>query len=244
MADKGKNPDILKEITTTLDALARSKDLQTLSLLELDLLKEKVRMFYDRLNELPVADPVPESKPEPQRVVVFRINLVEQIDSQEFFEDIHQSESEDLEIESEQLIPATAEEEAPEPEKEHESQAPVEDSDSLDLFTTAAPEEETLTVIDKIADKTDHKSVADHLQMKSKIETLKDAIGINEKFFFINELFDGSLSDYNGVIDALDRQTSLEQTVAYLEELTQSYDWKGRQEALGQLKEFIQLKYK
>ena len=65
------------------------------------------------------------------------------------------------------------------------------------------------TLHGKFGSKTPSKSVADK-HHKNAIKDLKAAIGINEKFVFINQLFDGNLQRYSEVIEKINSLTDLE----------------------------------
>jgi len=67
-------------------------------------------------------------------------------------------------------------------------------------------------------------SVAEKLQ-HNKINDLKSAIGINEKFQFINELFDGNMKEYTVALDQINNFTSLDEAVNYLANLKAVYKW-------------------
>jgi hypothetical protein len=61
---------------------------------------------------------------------------------------------------------------------------------------------------------------------KEPISDLKIAIGINDKFVFMNELFDGSLEEYNASIDLLNNcQNASEAEQKIFLELQPKYHW-------------------
>lgn len=67
-------------------------------------------------------------------------------------------------------------------------------------------------------------SVGEKLQHK-KITDLKASIGINEKFQFINELFEGNMKEYNVAIDQINNFTEHEDAENYLADLRDMYKW-------------------
>lgn len=69
------------------------------------------------------------------------------------------------------------------------------------------------------------KSVADTLQ-KKPIADIKTAIGINEKFQFINELFESNAQEYNIAINQLNICNSFAEAEAYIKSLKEIYKWK------------------
>ena len=73
--------------------------------------------------------------------------------------------------------------------------------------------------------KQEDKSLADTLN-KKPIKELKAAIGINEKFLFINELFDGNLQEYNNSIAALNQCQSYSEATTFIKNnLSGKYKW-------------------
>ncbi len=108
---------------------------------------------------------------------------------------------------------------------------------TLDLFSDLSDE----TISDKL-NTTDEASVADQMQ-KSHINDLRQAIGINEKFLFINELFSGDLSHYNKAIDELNSFINLDGAKTYLFELKVEKQWEDNSQALRKLNELLERKF-
>ncbi|MBC8487583.1 MAG: hypothetical protein H8D45_16255 [Bacteroidetes bacterium] len=132
--------------------------------------------------------------------------------------------------------------EKPEPEIE---QAPS-SGDIIDLFsdsTVADKFSEKKAVVDKVSEEKQEESIADKMQ-KDKITDLKSAIGINEKFYFINELFDGNMKDYNETIEVLAGFKTLEEATNYVKEIKEKYKWDEGSDAVKQLTDFIERRYK
>jgi len=73
--------------------------------------------------------------------------------------------------------------------------------------------------------KEDH-SIGAKMQQKP-VTNLKSAIGINEKFLFINELFNGDIKSYNDSVDKLNNFSSIHEAFEYLNLLTDTYQWDG-----------------
>jgi len=118
----------------------------------------------------------------------------------------------------------------------------------IDLFGNAA----TTTIADKYKDeskslnekmvknKTD-KSISSKMQHNA-IKDLKSAIGINEKFLFINELFKGNMKEYNDSILKLNAFNSLDEAEHFLEELKGQHKWEDDMVAYLTLKDFVERK--
>lgn len=86
------------------------------------------------------------------------------------------------------------------------------------------------------------KSVAARIK-KNPIKDIKSAIGINEKFKLINELFEGNLKRYNECIDGLNQQESLEDADNYMFLLQEEFHWDKKGEAYMELYDLILRRY-
>ncbi len=86
------------------------------------------------------------------------------------------------------------------------------------------------SVNERLATIKDDKSIGARMQLKP-ISNLKDAIGINEKFLFINELFNGDLTAYNEAIEKLNSSSSIHEAFELLNLLTSRYSWDGQRSA-------------
>lgn len=78
-----------------------------------------------------------------------------------------------------------------------------------DVITPSAP-----TIADSIAAPT---ALADEIE-NSAIKSLSDGIGINDKFLMIRDLFDGDSSEYERVINELDKMESFDDCMIYIVE--------------------------
>jgi hypothetical protein len=86
-------------------------------------------------------------------------------------------------------------------------------------------------------------SVADSLSNR-KIESLKNSISINQRFSFINELFDGDNMSYYNTIQKLDEYKNPEEAKLYVQhELAPKYDWSKKQDSVGKLLRLIERKF-
>ncbi|NVN96134.1 MAG: hypothetical protein HXX18_12725 [Bacteroidetes bacterium] len=131
-----------------------------------------------------------------------------------------------------------------------EEQIPIEKPKTetpIDLFGS------TLTIADKYKD--DTKSLNERIQKNktdksyssrmqhNAIKDLKSAIGINEKFLFINELFKGNMKEYNETILKLNEFKTLAEAVNLLEEFQKKYKWADDMVAYLTLKDFVERKH-
>lgn len=85
-------------------------------------------------------------------------------------------------------------------------------------------------------------TLAAKLQHNS-VNALKSAIGMNDKFLFVNELFGGSMEKYNRSIENLDDLQTLNGTLIYLNELKVELQWNSSNEAYQKLVSLIHNKF-
>ena len=77
-----------------------------------------------------------------------------------------------------------------------------------------------------------------------KVETLREAISINQRFSFINELFGGENMDYHAAIQHLDSLSTPDQARTYVTgDLSQRYDWSRKEEHVNKLLKLIERKF-
>jgi hypothetical protein len=77
-----------------------------------------------------------------------------------------------------------------------------------------------------------------------KVETLREAISINQRFSFINELFNGENMEYHAAVQHLDSLPNIEQARAYITDtLAPRYDWGRKEEHMNKLLKLIERKF-
>jgi hypothetical protein len=76
-----------------------------------------------------------------------------------------------------------------------------------------------------------------------RIENLKAAITINEKFMFINELFDGNLREYNETVETLNGFKTLDQAADFLDLMRKKNFWNTGSNAFKKLKELVERRF-
>lgn len=77
----------------------------------------------------------------------------------------------------------------------------------------------------------------------SHIDNLKSAIIINDKFMFINELFEGNLREYNETIETLNGFKTLDQAADYLDLMRKKNFWNTGSIAFKKLKELVERRF-
>lgn len=104
------------------------------------------------------------------------------------------------------------------------------------LFDTNA------SVADNLARSQTQASVAQAMH-GAPLNDLKKAIGINEKFLFINELFEGSMQAYTDNIEKLNAAADKLQANHILESLQIKYNWDSSHAAYLRMLELIQRRF-
>jgi hypothetical protein len=116
----------------------------------------------------------------------------------------------------------------------------------LDLFGTLTIADklknEAPSLKDKITSGKHDQSLADRMQLKP-INDLKTAIGLNDKFQFINELFEGSADRYNEAMNLLNSCSSGIEADQLFADLNARYDWNAQNPVFKKLKEFVTRRY-
>lgn len=143
----------------------------------------------------------------------------------------------------------------PKPESQSESQSepqsePLPKDTSIQSRSEPKPKSESAydlfspssnTVSDKFAS-TEDKSIASKLK-QNKLTDLRDAIGINEKFLFINELFNGDMGRYNKAIDEINSMQNKVGSDTYIMELKIEKQWDMESDAYIKFKELVDRKF-
>lgn len=99
------------------------------------------------------------------------------------------------------------------------------------------------TLHDKMSGGKTERSVATHLQSKP-LTDLKKSIGINEKFVFVRDLFEGNQQLYNQSIDRLNKFSAYEEAHRHLfEELATQMNWNLESKVFNDLGELIRRRF-
>jgi uncharacterized coiled-coil protein SlyX len=109
--------------------------------------------------------------------------------------------------------------------------------------TLADTFQSTPTLNDRLASTQTDDSIATKLK-SNPVTDLKKAIGINEKFALINELFHGDINAYNDAIEVLNTATDELAAISYLEQtLASKYGWDTTDESYLKLHNLVQRRY-
>ena len=93
-----------------------------------------------------------------------------------------------------------------------------------------------------ILERSEDNSLAARLQRKP-VTDLIAAIGINDKFLFLNELFNGSMEKYNKSIRSLNSFSTLLGAKTYMSELQIEFQWDCESEAYKKLNDLVERRF-
>lgn len=113
------------------------------------------------------------------------------------------------------------------------------------LFDTIShkPQQPEETLLEKLSKKKEEKSLAEKLS-GIPVTDLKKSIGINERFKFINELFESSTADYNQFIERLNACTSSDEAFKLMEEeYAERLGWKKEEDTYQSLTALVGRKF-
>lgn len=86
-------------------------------------------------------------------------------------------------------------------------------------------------------------SIAERFENKNRSD-LRTAIGVSEKFLFINDLFSGNLKDYTDFISQLNQASTLEMSMTVIEEMRHKRKWANNSLAYTTLRTLIETRFK
>ena len=179
----------------------------------------------------------------------------EEVEGQEEEEEVEEQEDEEgiEEVEGEEKVEVV--EEIEEEEENLESSKVLEFEDSVPEEQSSVPEEqdsgirsykkvytiEPQTLGDKL-ESVEDTSLAARLQRKP-VADLASAIGINDKFLLLNELFGGSMEKYNKSIRALNNFSTLLGAKTYMSELQIEFQWNCESDAYKKLDNLVERRF-
>lgn len=116
---------------------------------------------------------------------------------------------------------------------------------SIDLFGSEIPPVAEKQKPEKKVEtpKKEEKPVVVSNIQKPAIADINKAIGLNDKFLFANELFEGSMQEYSIAIQQLNGAESLESAMDYFSNLQQLYEWDIEKESVKRLLDLVDRRY-
>ena len=249
---------LISEIDRTLESIkthiSRIKnDSDKVHKMDMDLLIEKTRDIYDKLiqldgltitfeTEIPHQNEKEIEETETIEAVDIKVEEIEKEEAKAEEEAEITEEDSKVEVHVEEIVDEVEEqiEEAQEKKEFREDfleEKEETEKSTIDLFTSSAGP----TLSDTFSEG-EQPTIADKIN-KEGVNELREAIGINEKFLFINELFNGDLGRYNKVIDELDELTTIEGVNTYALELKIQSQWADDNIALIKLTDLLNRKF-
>jgi hypothetical protein len=215
---------LTSEITLLMETIREQADTFTscegrIPILEFDILKDNIRKLYEKLSLLEkLNDPFEIMKLKEQEVIE---------------EPLMPSQTEP---ESEKAELPMPEETVQNPEEKEEPPKPNEEAVKLDLFTS-----ERSAFSDKLKE-------ARELSLgprggPSTPADIKSLININDKFLFINELFDGDYKEYSHAIEIFNNFEEKGEAFEFLDSLLKDNLWNSASPAFQKLKEIVEKRF-
>jgi hypothetical protein len=212
--------------------------------IEIDIILSNIRDLYSKYRALEKLNKPSEPITESIKTEAPKAEIKQKTDVKETVEVVEEKAVVE-EIKAEVIVPPTEENMPPET-NQSQKKTKVK-TPSVDLFsshTTVADKfkDEKKSLNEKLSSSHTDKSIAAKLQ-KNPIKDLKNAIGINEKFKFINELFEGNLQKYNDGIAQLNHFGNMDEAIHFLSVLTEEFSWDKENEAYKELSELVTRRY-
>ncbi len=87
-------------------------------------------------------------------------------------------------------------------------------------------------------------SIGARMQL-NPISNIKEVIGLNEKFLFINELFSGNIQEYHDAVARLNAMESMQSAFDFLNELSKKHSWDAERSTatINKLANYVQRRY-
>ncbi|MGY6563043.1 MAG: hypothetical protein ACXITV_13150 [Luteibaculaceae bacterium] len=153
------------------------------------------------------------------------------------------------EVQKEEVtLPTQVEAEVSEPQKsstvEVTKQTVTITQETSENKTTVDIEKNSVTLNEKFANRVTLQETIALKHEKAAITDLKKAIGINQRFAFINNLFKGKAEEFNSAIDKLNNlQDTLEAFEFVQRELARKYDWDFELPVVQEFLELVERRY-
>lgn len=161
-------------------------------------------------------------------------------DEEEIEDEEDEEEFRDSGIQGEEDIEEEKEEEQEEQQQEQEEQQQEQEDSGIRAYKKVYTID-AQTLGDKLESAADT-SLAARLQRKP-VADLATAIGINDKFLLLNELFGGSMEKYNKSIRALNNFSTLLGAKTYMSELQIEFQWDCESDAYRKLDDLVERRF-
>lgn len=219
---------LLIDIQEIKNIIEQMKEQESIAQIDIDLSLSKIRRLYEVIlflkqenrntNEIQEQHEVPKKKND---IVIEKKQEIE--------------EKVEIEKRDEEMIEfdADEEEDIPEPQKPLKKQV-VENTEIIaDKFKSSQFRNET------IAEKTAGKDISSKIQSKP-IDDIKRAIGLNDKFLFIKELFDGDSDLYNEAVNTINQADNYIEALNYMKA---NFTWDYESDEVTYFLEIVKRKF-
>jgi len=218
--------------------ISKMSDDTNLSLIDKDLLLEKVRELYSLLNDIQTVDSLKELPKDEPPVKQNDIEPSETVIAQKPLETEKSTEPDTVsEIDKVTTERATQFSTL----KNNANVATL--FDDSDMEQTVNIDELNTSVHEKMTNLEQDETIVEKLK-KNPVGDLKKSIGINEKFSFINELFEGNLQNYNDSIEILNKELSQQSATSKMEEIADTMKWDKNSSTYIELYSLIERRFK
>lgn len=214
-----------------------SADSDSVSEIEKDLMRAYLRQFYEFF--LPHGEPPAEAAIPVELPPVITRKPVKKIEP--VVEEPEEEEEQEEEEEEEEFTPPPPPPPPRKKEKEKKIETPEHKAESpKPLRIPSMPEPEDEEELENLFEHHQARELSEKLS-ELPIQDLGKAMGLNEKIFTINELFDGDQEAFKNTIQALNSLPSFEEAKNFLvREVAVRYNW-AHQEKKNKAKNFIKL---
>jgi len=259
---------VKEELSTLLSTLVEQFETMdahqnTIPQIEIDIFTKNIQVLYEQTallkksNSQFASESLPIQKAEPKVHIEVKAEIEEKVIEEEQVKLSQERDIEEKQAEQEIEISDKKEDEiAIEKEEssveEFKAQKHIESSfddileestqEEEDLFSHIKASQEILDLNKKLAEARGNHSLAEKLQ-NLQIESLKSVIGINDKFYFINELFNGEAHKYEDVIYTLNNFKRIEDAMQYFSTLKYRFSWAEESEAAEKLVHMLERKF-
>lgn len=213
-------------LTYKTGELEASGNAVTASVVDSNLTDEPLRKAEKTNDPEPEAEPAQDQEPHVEAVM----NAVK--------EEVTADATAESEVQVEE-IPATATEE---PTIKFDAPTLEEDNSAQTSLIDAIQQAENPEINDTLKND-DRETLIDKIG-KSSIQDLKEAIGVNQKFLFMNELFAGENNDYNEAIEKLNSFQTKDEAVEFINStLSAQFSWDMEGESATSFIDLVERRY-
>ena len=223
--------ELLNKMSNQIRFLIRNEE--PMSQLDLDLMMKNTRKLYDTLCSIDVKE---------DESLQVNESTSQQVEDDESLQDYKTTSQQVNEDESLQDYETTSQQVEDEDLLSHgliDSLTPKEDDSGIRAYRKTSNEHHTLG---DVWEQAEDNSLAARLQ-RTAVSDLMTAIGINDKFLLLNELFSGSMEKYNKSIRALNSFSTLLGAKTYMSELQIEFQWDCESEAYKKLSDLIERRF-